>query len=112
MRRSIRDHVYACGPARYIENVLTAAERRGFLEESRHFANGTGEGGHPSSPLSGSASVTCVIRRGKLALTQFWWMSGLCGANDARLKEIELPAAIHLAFYELRLGDLPLCLAV
>ena len=39
-------------------------------------------------------------------------MLSLWIANDARLKKIELPTAIHLAFDELQLGDLALCLAV
>jgi hypothetical protein len=34
----------------------------------------------------------------------------LCEANNARLKQIKLPVAIHLAFDELQLGDLPLYL--
>src|SRR5580698_3583157 len=65
-------------------------------------------------PRRGAAALLAgtVIRRGKRALTHFWWMSCLCGADDARLEEIELPAAIHLTFHELQLGDLPLCLAV
>jgi len=29
-------HVYTCGPDRYIEGVIRAAERRGFPEEARH----------------------------------------------------------------------------
>jgi hypothetical protein len=36
----------------------------------------------------------------------------LIGANNARLKEIELPSAIHLAFDELQLCDLTLGLSV
>jgi ferredoxin len=29
-------HVYTCGPERYMEGVLQAAERQGFPEEARH----------------------------------------------------------------------------
>src|SRR5580698_9836459 len=39
-------------------------------------------------------------------------MSGLHWANNARLEEIELSEAIHLAFDELQLCNLSLCLAV
>jgi hypothetical protein len=37
---------------------------------------------------------------------------GSLGTNDPSLKQIELPASIHLSFYELELGDLSLGLAV
>jgi ferredoxin len=30
-------HVYTCGPDRYMQAVLSAAERAGFPEEARHF---------------------------------------------------------------------------
>ena len=53
-----------------------------------------------------------VNRHPMLALTHFWWKLSSRGANNARLKEIELSAAIHLAFDELQLCDLPLRLAV
>jgi hypothetical protein len=53
-----------------------------------------------------------VIRRAILALTQFWCIRGLVGAEESGLKEIELSTAIHLAFHELELCDLALCLAV
>lgn len=31
------DHVYTCGPIRYMDSVLSAAENAGFPEEARHF---------------------------------------------------------------------------
>ena len=34
-------------------------------------------------------------------LTQIWCIRGLVGAEETGLKEIELSAAIHLAFHEL-----------
>ena len=37
---------------------------------------------------------------------------GLCGTDDASLEQVELPAAIHLAFDELEFCDLSLGLAV
>lgn len=37
---------------------------------------------------------------------------GLSGANDAGLKEVDFPSAVHLAFYKLELGNLPLCLSI
>src|SRR6266571_378812 len=51
-------------------------------------------------------------RRPILALTQFWCIRGLVGAEESGLKEIELSTAIHLAFHQLELCDLALCLAV
>ena len=29
-------HVYTCGPTRYMDGVMEAAERQGFPEEARH----------------------------------------------------------------------------
>ena len=37
---------------------------------------------------------------------------GLSGANDAGLKEVDFPSAVHLAFYKLELGNLPLRLSI
>src|SRR6266702_4262733 len=51
-------------------------------------------------------------RRPILALTQFWCIRGLVGAEESGLKEIELSTAIHLAFHQLELCHLALCLAV
>ena len=56
--------------------------------------------------------VNDVNRRPNLALTQFWCIRGLVGAEESGLKEIELSTAIHLAFHQLELCDLALCLAV
>ncbi len=53
-----------------------------------------------------------VDRRSIVALTQFWCIRGLVGAEESGLKEIELSTAVHLAFHELELCDLALCLAV
>jgi|SoiMetStandDraft_5_1073268.scaffolds.fasta_scaffold157706_2 hypothetical protein len=39
-------------------------------------------------------------------------VSVLSGADDTGLEEIKLPAAVHLAFHELELGDLTFGLAV
>ena len=34
--RAPGDHVYTCGPDRYMQGVMDAAERQGFAEEERH----------------------------------------------------------------------------
>jgi hypothetical protein len=61
----------------------------------------------PQGAAVGQGHLSIGVDRG---LTHFWWILSLCEANNARLKQIKLPAAIHLAFDELQLGDLPLYL--
>lgn len=36
----------------------------------------------------------------------------LSGSDDARLEEVDFSSTVHLAFYKLQLGDLPLCLSL
>lgn len=52
----------------------------------------------------GGGKTEVVNRRPILALTQIWCNSDR--TDQASLKEIDLPSAIHLAFDELELGDL------
>jgi hypothetical protein len=54
-----------------------------------------------------------VIRRAKLALTQFWCsLTSGRSANQPSLKQIDLGPPIHLPFDQLEFRDLPFGLAV
>jgi Transposase DDE domain len=70
-------------------------------------------------PIFHRTDAACQSAPKRDPLSAFNWGSGavlvvpgLRDADDARLQEIELPAAIHLAFDELELRDLSLGLAV
>lgn len=58
-----------------------------------------------------TARIPDVIRRPNLALTHIWWRRAE-GRREAGLEEIDLSPAVHLAFDELELGDLPFGLAL
>jgi hypothetical protein len=51
-------------------------------------------------------------RRVKLGLTQSWCRDRSAGADEARLKQIDLSTTVHLPFDELELRDLTLGLSV
>ena len=55
---------------------------------------------------------TTVNRPGRRGLTQSWCRDRSTGADEARLKQIDLSATVHLAFDELELRDLTFGLSV
>lgn len=63
------------------------------------------------NPFALTAGLAGVFRRG-IGSDAVLVIRGLSGANDAGLKEVDFPSAVHLAFYKLELGNLPLCLSI
>jgi len=86
-------------PTMEIEPMTISAEKEAMILRLYHIDVNRHAKLTPLSASNVGSDAVLVVR-------------GLSGANDAGLKEVDLPSAVHLAFYKLELGDLPLCLSI